>query len=356
MGNATHFFLGANSGLGFQNLFGRFCEEYYYDLLVLKGGPGVGKSTMMKKIGAAMEERGEQVEYLHCSGDPDSLDGICVPRIKTAVVDGTSPHIVEPKYPAAVGRYINLGQFYDIAAAKNARMEIVSYSDACGEAYQRAYHALAAARNLEDSRIKLLRDGFDYEKLMRRTEGIIAREIKGRGSGKKDHYRFLESITCKGNIFRYDTVEVLCPRIYHICDSAGFASPMLERIHGAMRGRGYGAIVCPNADRMDEIQHLLCPELGVAFVTVKDCLESLRTPYRRLHLDDMVSRSHYKLWKGRLKFLRKMAATLREDGVSALRDAKVAHDELEGIYRPGVDFPGIDKLTADEIERIANYE
>ncbi len=94
MTNATHFFLGANSGLGFQNLFGRFCApENHYDLLVLKGGPGVGKSTMMRRLGKAMEARGEQVEYLYCSGDPGSLDGVSIPRIRCAVVDGTAPHV-----------------------------------------------------------------------------------------------------------------------------------------------------------------------------------------------------------------------------------------------------------------------
>ena len=90
----THFFLVANSGQGFQNLFPRFCdpEDHHY-LIVLKGGPGVGKSTMMRRIGQAMEDRGEDVEYLYCSGDPNSLDGVHIPRIRTAIVDGTSPHV-----------------------------------------------------------------------------------------------------------------------------------------------------------------------------------------------------------------------------------------------------------------------
>lgn len=93
MANITHFFLGANSGQGFQNLFGRFCApEDHYDLLVLKGGPGVGKSTLMRRIGKAMEEHGEDVEYLYCSGDPESLDGVHIPRIRAAIVDGTAPH------------------------------------------------------------------------------------------------------------------------------------------------------------------------------------------------------------------------------------------------------------------------
>lgn len=98
MATATHFFLGANSGRGFQSLFDLFCTpDDHYDLLVLKGGPGVGKSTMMRRIGAAMEERGEQVEYLYCSGDPKSLDGVHIPRIRTAIVDGTAPHGRETK-------------------------------------------------------------------------------------------------------------------------------------------------------------------------------------------------------------------------------------------------------------------
>ena len=96
MNSATHFFLGANSGLGFQNLFGKFCApEDFYDLIVLKGGPGAGKSTMMRRIGEAAEKRGEQVEYLYCSGDPDSLDGVHIPRLRTAVVDGTAPHVYQ---------------------------------------------------------------------------------------------------------------------------------------------------------------------------------------------------------------------------------------------------------------------
>ena len=129
MCTSTHFFLGANSGRGFQSLFDRFCEPADFDdLLVLKGSAGCGKSTMMRRIGEAMEERGEEVEYLHCSGDPDSLDGVHIPRLRTAVVDGTSPHVVEPKYPAAVERYVNLGAYWDLAGIKGEREAVTQWS------------------------------------------------------------------------------------------------------------------------------------------------------------------------------------------------------------------------------------
>ena len=46
----------------------------------------------MRRTTAAMEERGLESVYIHCSGDPDSLDGVIFPAIGTAIVDGTAPH------------------------------------------------------------------------------------------------------------------------------------------------------------------------------------------------------------------------------------------------------------------------
>ena len=93
----TNFFVGANSGEGFQNLFSEVVDlADNYDLMVLKGGPGVGKNTFMREIGRCMEAAGAPVEYLWCSGDPHSLDGVVLPSIRCAVVDGTAPHGMAP--------------------------------------------------------------------------------------------------------------------------------------------------------------------------------------------------------------------------------------------------------------------
>ena len=123
----TEFFLGANSAEGFYSLYDQLREgENMRDLIVLKGGPGVGKSTFMRCIGKQAEEKGLQIEYIRCSGDPDSLDAVCLPQLGVAVADGTAPHVVEPAYPAAVGRYVNLGQFYNVDRLKERRREIVA--------------------------------------------------------------------------------------------------------------------------------------------------------------------------------------------------------------------------------------
>ena len=88
-----HYFLGANGPDGFHSLYREFCPPDSGNFLwVIKGGPGCGKSTFMRRAAAALEERGLETVYIHCSGDPDSLDGVIFPAIGTAIVDGTAPH------------------------------------------------------------------------------------------------------------------------------------------------------------------------------------------------------------------------------------------------------------------------
>jgi len=151
MAQVTHFFAGANSGDGFQNLFSEIVDlEDTYDLMVLKGGPGVGKATFMREIGRSMEEAGTPVEYLWCSGDPDSLDGLVLPQLGVAIVDGTAPHVVEAKYPAVVERYVNLGRSYDAAGLQDVREEIMGAMEGYPACYQRAYRCLGAAERLRE--------------------------------------------------------------------------------------------------------------------------------------------------------------------------------------------------------------
>jgi len=87
------YFLGANSPAGFYSLYSELLPpETANAIYILKGGPGCGKSTLMRRVAQAMEEKGASVEYIACSGDPDSLDAVVFPALNTAIVDGTAPH------------------------------------------------------------------------------------------------------------------------------------------------------------------------------------------------------------------------------------------------------------------------
>ncbi len=58
----------------------------------IKGRPGSGKSTIMKKIAAFGEQNGYNVEVYHCGFDPKSLDMVVIPALKCCIFDSTAPH------------------------------------------------------------------------------------------------------------------------------------------------------------------------------------------------------------------------------------------------------------------------
>ena len=62
----------------------------------------------MKTIGHEMVEKGYDVEFFHCSADPDSLDGVHIPALKLALIDGTSPHVIDPRFPGGFDESVNL--------------------------------------------------------------------------------------------------------------------------------------------------------------------------------------------------------------------------------------------------------
>ena len=94
-GTIHKYFTCANSSQGFVNYFPSTLDQME-KIYILKGGPGTGKSTLMKKIGNHFLSRGQNVEHIYCSSDAASLDGVVLCGSKTAVVDGTAPHDTAP--------------------------------------------------------------------------------------------------------------------------------------------------------------------------------------------------------------------------------------------------------------------
>ena len=256
-----------------------------------------------------------------------------------AIVDGTSPHVLEPTYAVASERYVDLTRFYDVDAAKARRAEIVALSDEYRAHYRSAYRILRAMGEVESERRVAMHAQMDFSKLRRRTDGILARELRGEGggSGRVDR-AFLGGVTHRGEICRFDTVEALCPRIYAIIDSAGLGNEMLETVVQAAQAKHFDIIACPNPDRPRELHHVLIPEKGLAFITTNARNPYDGKPYRRLRLDAMAEEKLTRAQKAKLRFTRRVEASLLDEAVGALSNAKKAHDALESAYHPCVDF------------------
>lgn len=92
-GTLKSFFPGGNTSKGFYSFYHYMIPHDATRIFCIKGGPGVGKSTLMRRIGETMLEHGYDVEYHCCSSDNGSLDGVHIPSIGVALLDGTAPHV-----------------------------------------------------------------------------------------------------------------------------------------------------------------------------------------------------------------------------------------------------------------------
>ena len=84
--------------------------------------------------------------------------------------DVARAHVVEPKLPGAVERYVNLGACYDRAGLQAVRAELTACMKGYKGCYQRAYRCLTAAAQIgEDMRAALITPAVEA-RLAKRTK------------------------------------------------------------------------------------------------------------------------------------------------------------------------------------------
>lgn len=360
MSGSVTYFLGSNSPDGFSSLYDQLLPlDRARRIYLLKGGPGCGKSTLMKEVSAALAETGQPVEYIRCSGDPESLDAVLFPELGVALTDATAPHVQEPRLPGVVESYVDLGRFYDHSGLLPLRREIQSSTTIYKGHYGRAYRCLtAAAQLMEDDRAALSTPVLD-KKLQKRVRGILSRECKPRqrpcvpGAGKE---RFLGSVSCQGISTCFETVESQCKRVYVLQDSYHLAAPALEELWKGFRNGGYDGVLCRSPLFPQRLEHLLLPELGLAFVTATQQLPYPGRSYRRVRVDAMIDPQLLRLHRSRLRLSKKVTAALLNEAVAALAQAKAEHDKLEKLYNPHVDFAGVHAQAQDILRELLELQ
>ena len=177
MKNRTYF-AAANGYSGFKSYFDNiFRSEDFKRIFILKGGPGTGKSTLMKRVAKASLSEGTKFDKILCSSDPDSLDGVIVYTNKGnyAVIDGTSPHERDAVIPGAIDLILNLGEGFDISKLESRREEIISLNQQKKATYHEAYKYLKTAGSLKNLSDDLINACFDYEKAECIADAILSK-------------------------------------------------------------------------------------------------------------------------------------------------------------------------------------
>lgn len=325
-----HYFAGGNTAGGFYSCFEDILppaerKRMYF----IKGGPGVGKSTLMKQVGHAAEAKGHEVAYYHCSSDPDSLDGVSLPQLGIGMMDGTAPHVYDPVIPGARDTLLSLGDFLDEKALAPHAGEIGRIQQEISARFARCYRYLAAAREVRAA----APCGVENAERAAQTAQAWVKSLPLRGGRGTVRRLFASAFTPKGllDILPFDALE---RRVTLDCPFGADATGLMAQLSAGARERGLDVVELLDPLTPSRVAHVLIPAHGIAFCTGR------RSGQSGEWLD---AQSVFDLSQAREKessFDRNAYELLLERATEQLSGAKTLHDELETHYVRHMDFAG----------------
>lgn len=351
------FFMGANTPDGFCTFYDELkVPKDNWRSFLIKGGAGTGKSGVMKKVVSCFGEKEEMMELIHCSSDPNSLDGVILHNAKISMVDATPPHVIEPQYPGGYETVINLCEYFKEEILNERLKSTVKYQTLNNECHKRCQGYLKSAKGLLSDNNAYVSSCTNFEKIEKLVQKIKKDEFKKKNTRQPVIYkRLLSAVTNQGIITYHKTATSLANKIYIIQDEYGVSSnTLLMGLCDIALGYGYDvfACYCPLSFGK-KIEHLFVPELDLGFCTQTRYNDfSFVAPYKVINYTRFTDMEKMKERKNYLRFNKKVAYEVIKEAVLTLRNAKVIHDKLEETYSGGVDFSMVNDKTENIIEKI----
>ena len=350
------YFFGGVTPEGFSTELTKVAGSKEYYTYILKGGPGTGKSRMMKKI-AGRFEKDEKVTCFYCSSNPDSLDAVLMHESKVIVVDGTPPHVFEPQLPGICQEIVDLGQFWDKAILEENRERIIEASElnrslmagaasyckalgmicddtySCGERSADRKMIAEAASCLCDSLLK------NHERKKSRGE-----QIK----------RQLSVMTKRGYTTLPDAAET-CSKLYILDDELFAASCLfIEIVAAHVMECGYDTTLSPcllSARPFSE--HLLIDELDAVVMTSNPLTKITNEKAEHIDCSSYYEKDRLRTFGERFATNRSLTDRLSDVTREMFEEADRVHDEMERYYNSAMDFDALGRVCeriCDEIE------
>ncbi len=330
MENTAKYFFGAVSDKGFISHFGQLQEDNSLQLLILKGGPGCGKSTLMRNIAEYAASLGHNLEFVLCASDTDSLDAIIDKTAGLAIIDGTAPHTEDPSVPGVRHNIINMGEFWnsDILKKKAAEIDIHSAISKAFHQSAASYIGAAGALLRENTRRSL-----PY--VLPETAELAFEIMKDIPDGDvfSVEKRLLSAVTSQKIYFLEETARLFADNVYVVEDDFGGASEVLfQNLIQIAKLKKMKTVICPCSVLRDKTDHIIFPDARVAVLKGNGFLPC--TQGQKISVDALYSVFD----KASLRKASQDAKKLLDTASYFIRNAKKEHLRLEKIYVSAMDF------------------
>jgi hypothetical protein len=350
-GGGRSFFAASNSRRGFTSYY-EACFRHKVDrLLCIKGGPGTGKSTLMRRVANEAERRGWRAEYYCCSSDADSLDAILLygKGQSLGLLDATLPHAFEPGLPGVEEEILDLGQFWDGSCLTEKKEEIIRLNRQKSEGYRMAYRYLAGVGEMSDVLRDVVVPTLDEGRLCRTVNRLLRDCPSHQGDGNIQ-IGLCDSIGMRGRV-RLDTYLSLGERVCLVEDYYDSAYHLMRLLSDEAYARGMRARVSYHPILSDEVDALYLPDGKTVFFAcaaedVEDC-RALAPHARVISMRRLVHREAFAHVRGQVRYADRLREGLLGGAEEALARVSEAHDALERLYGAAMDFVAVERYTKE---------
>lgn len=356
-----NYYAGGNTSVGFYSLFDEVTKGLDC-LYILKGGPGTGKSSFMRSIADSMISHGYDVEYIHSSIDSSSLVGIIFPQIKLGFIDGTNPHIIDPKYPGAIDEIINLGEFCDNKKLRMNRSHIVRLTDNIAEQYSLVYEQYSEAKVVHDEWEEIYLAKFDFDKADEVTEKlsteIFSRDFK-RESKPTSKRVFFGAATPDGFIHYIDNITQNIEKRYIIKGRPGTGkSTLMKKLAKLAEDKSLSVVYYPCGFDPNSLDMIIIPTLDIAIMdgTAPHVVNPTRdtddvVDMFKLCVDENVEKENEQI----INTIETRYKIKMRIGNNYLLEAKHYQDMLENYYTAAMDFDALITKRNQILAEIISY-
>lgn len=356
-GNIKNYFPGGNTPEGFFSYY-KYLPFDTKRTFIIKGGPGTGKSTFMKRIGIELNNQGYDIEFHWCSSDNDSLDGLVIPGLSITIFDGTAPHMLDPVYPGAVEEIINVGAFWDSQYLQANQENIVYLTNLIKRKFQQVYRYLKAAKYVYEDWKEYYTRILNFNRVNQKVDEIIMalpfnKEIK---EGAERHL-FASAVTPEGPVDYFANLINGIENIYYLIGHPGTGkSTLIKKITVEAKKKGHFIICLHRPFEPAKMDGIIIPELNTALITTSPPFKiKIASPNRVINMEECLNADimeYIQEYKEEISETEKVFNKLVSQASRYLKLAKKTHDALEGYYIKAMDFNGLEETRKDFIQKI----
>ncbi len=325
------YFLGGASPEGFVSDF--LTEQKSQYGYLLKGGPGTGKSTLLRTVAGAFAD--ESVSLYHCASDPHSLDAVVLEDRGVYLADATAPHEMSVSLPFVNGELVDLGRALHPQQLMGDRDAIELLSLRNTALHDRVKTMLSAISSLKSISLSIGDSALQKEKLTA-FAGRLAKRLVPHGRGAKHSvavkplYRQCSALTPAG-------MMTFLPEGYRcvlIQDEYGAAAIRLLGVLSETIAAGGMQCVLTRCLTLKgkPVVHCMIPECELNILTASQLEQAPTDPLMQINLQRFYDPASLRQQRMIHRFSMKSAASLLTQTTALLSEALQVHDDLERYF------------------------